>query len=59
MCIRDRSKKGDNVLDPFMGSGTTAMVARSLGRYYLGCELHEQYEDLIHQRVPTALPFDT
>ena len=58
-CIKAGSKKGDNVLDPFMGSGTTAMVARSLGRYYLGCELHEQYEDLIHQRVPTALPFDT
>ena len=58
-CIKAGSKKGDNVLDPFMGSGTTAMVARSLGRYYLGCELHEQYEDLIHQRVPTSLPFDT
>jgi DNA modification methylase len=34
-----------------MGSGTTAMVAKSLGRYYLGCELHEDYGHLIEQRV--------
>ena len=55
-CILAGSEKNDIILDPFMGSGTTAMVAKSLGRYYLGCELHEQYEYLIHQRVPTALP---
>ena len=34
-----------------MGSGTTAMVARDLGRHYIGCELHEEYNDLIQQRV--------
>ena len=34
-----------------MGSGTTGMVAKSLGRYYIGCELHESYNDLIQNRV--------
>jgi len=51
-CILAGSEKDDIVLDPFMGSGTTAMVARSLGRYYIGCELHEEYNNLIQERVP-------
>ena len=51
-CIRAGSKEGDIVLDPFMGSGTTAMVAKSLNRYYVGCELHEEYGDLMQERVP-------
>ena len=34
-----------------MGSGTTGMVAKSLGRHYIGCELHESYNDLIQNRV--------
>ena len=50
-CILAGSRKNDIILDPFMGSGTTAMVAKSLGRYYLGCELHENYGDLIEKRV--------
>ena len=40
------------MLDPFMGSGTTAMVARDLDRHYIGCELHEDYSTLIDERVP-------
>ena len=51
-CIRAGSKEGDIVLDPFMGSGTTAMVAKSLKRYYMGCELHEDYGNLMQERVP-------
>ena len=51
-CIRAGSREGDIVLDPFMGSGTTAMVAKSLKRYYMGCELHEEYGDLMEERVP-------
>ena len=50
-CIKAGSALNDTILDPFMGSGTTAMVAKSLGRYYLGCELHEDYGHLIEQRV--------
>ena len=34
-----------------MGSGTTAMVAKELGRYYLGCELHKDYSNLIDKRL--------
>ena len=50
-CIMSGSQKGDIILDPFMGSGTTGMVAKSLGRYYIGCELHESYGKLIQKRV--------
>tara|TARA_R100001443_G_scaffold117160_1_gene140211 strand:+ start:200 stop:1129 length:930 start_codon:yes stop_codon:yes gene_type:complete len=50
-CILAGSEKGDLVLDPFMGSGTTAMVAKKLGRDYIGCELHEGYGNLIEDRV--------
>jgi len=50
-CIKAGSEKNDIILDPFMGSGTTAMVAKSLGRYYLGCELHEEYKELIEKRI--------
>ena len=54
-CILAGSEKDDIVLDPFMGSGTTAMVARALGRYYIGCELHEEYNNLIQERVPVNI----
>jgi len=54
-CILAGSEKDDIVLDPFMGSGTTAMVARSLGRYYIGCELHKEYNNLIQERVPVNI----
>jgi len=50
-CILAGSRVNDTILDPFMGSGTTAMVAKSLGRYYIGCELHESYGNLISDRV--------
>jgi DNA modification methylase len=54
-CILAGSEKDDIVLDPFMGSGTTAAVSRSLGRYYIGCELHEEYNNLIQERVPVNI----
>ena len=50
-CIKAGSKRGDVILDPFMGSGTTAMVSKELGRFYLGCELHEDYGNLINKRL--------
>ena len=55
-CIKAGSEVGDIVLDPFMGSGTTAAVAKSLGRDYIGCELHEDYGDLIRKRVGEYKP---
>ena len=55
-CIKAGSEEGDIVLDPFMGSGTTAMVAKSLGRDYIGCELHEDYGNLIQKRLNEYRP---
>jgi len=50
-CILAGSRLDDVVLDPFMGSGTTAQVALQHGRQYLGCELNPTYEVLQQQRV--------
>ena len=50
-CILAGSRPGDIVLDPFMGSGTTAAVALQHGRQYLGCELNPQYRLLQQQRI--------
>ena len=50
-CILAGSKPGDLVLDPFMGSGTTAQVAQALGRKWIGCELNKEYEPLQSART--------
>ena len=50
-CILAGSKPGDIVLDPFMGSGTTAAVAIQHGRQYLGCELNPDYGVLQQERL--------
>lgn len=49
--IRVASKKGDLVLDPFAGSGTTLAVAKKLGRRYFGSELSELYADGVRKRL--------
>jgi len=50
-CILAGSRPGDIVLDPFMGSGTTAQVAQALGRQWIGCELNEEYAPLQQERT--------
>lgn len=45
------SKEGAIVLDPFMGSGTTAVAAASINRQYIGCELNTEYIDIAHKRI--------
>ena len=50
------SKPNDIVLDPFMGSGTTASVAKELNRNYWGCELHKDYKNLIEKRLDEPVP---
>lgn len=55
-CILAGSRPGDIVLDPFMGSGTTAAVALQHGRKYLGCELNPEYGPLQQERIAKAAP---
>jgi len=50
-CILAGSRTGDVVLDPFMGSGTTAQVAEALGRQWIGCEVNADYMPLQAQRL--------
>jgi len=50
-CILAGAPVGGIVLDPFMGSGTTAQVAQNLGRQYLGCELNPDYKSLQDKRL--------
>ena len=50
-CVLAGSPGGGIVLDPFMGSGTTALVAKQNNRHYLGCELNESYKELQDERI--------
>ena len=50
-CILAGAPVGGIVLDPFMGSGTTAQVSQDLGRQYIGCELNPAYEKLQNKRT--------
>ncbi len=49
--IRVSSNPGDIVLDPFGGSGTTLVVAKKLGRQWIGTELSDQYAQHIKRRL--------
>lgn len=51
--IKTWSEKGDIVLDPFIGSGTTALAAIDLGRNYIGIEANEDYYNLCVNRIKT------
>ncbi|KUY54480.1 DNA-methyltransferase [Burkholderia sp. RF2-non_BP3] len=50
-CVLAGSRPGDVVFDPFFGSGTVGQVAQRLGRRFLGCELHPDYEQLQRDRL--------
>jgi site-specific DNA-methyltransferase (adenine-specific) len=45
-CILLTTEEGDLVLDPFLGSGTTAIVSKKLNRRYIGIEIDQKYMDL-------------
>ena len=49
--IKGSTEIGDLVLDPFMGTGTTAISAKNLGRNYLGFELQQDYIDVANKRI--------
>jgi len=52
--IRLCSNEGDTVLDPFAGSGTTLVVAKKLGRHYMGCDLSNEYVTHVRGRLDKA-----
>ncbi len=52
------TRKGDIVLDPFFGTGTTGAVARRLGRDWIGCEREAAYRQVAETRIKLALPLD-
>jgi len=45
------SKEGDVVLDPFIGSGTTAVACKKLNRNFIGFEISEEYCDIANKRL--------
>ncbi len=55
-CILAGSKPGDLVLDPFLGSGTTGLVALQQRRYFIGIELNPEYCTLAEKRL---IPYAT
>jgi DNA modification methylase len=50
------TQEGDVVLDPFIGSGTTAVAAKQLGRRWIGIEKEWEYVQLAQQRIHEASP---
>ena len=52
------TNKGDVVLDPFFGTGTTGAVAKRLGRQWIGCEREADYSKAAMERIEMALPLD-
>lgn len=51
LCISAGSKKGDIILDPFNGAGTTGLVAAMLDREYIGIELNPEYIKIAEERI--------
>ena len=49
--IQRYTKEGDTVLDPFMGSGTTCIACKKLGRNYIGVEKDEEYFEIAQKRM--------
>jgi len=59
-CILAGSKEGDTILDPFIGSGTTAVAARKLNRNAIGIDLNKDYLTIAQKRITTVtlpMPF--
>ena len=53
--IKLLSKPGAIVLDPFVGSGTTCLAARNLGRHYIGIDINPEYVELANKRLKESV----
>lgn len=49
--IQLSSNPGDTVLDPFLGTGTTAVVAKKLGRHYVGLDIDPKYREIAEAKL--------
>ncbi len=56
ICIKAGSRVGDTILDPFMGSGTTGLVAEKLQRNFVGIELNPEYLKMAKDRIYNVAP---
>jgi DNA modification methylase len=54
-CVKAGCPLGGVVLDPFMGAGTTALVARKLNRKFIGFELNAEYIAIAEKRLRNEL----
>ncbi len=52
------TQKGDIVLDPFFGTGTTGAVAKKMGRHFIGIEREQDYIDVANARLEGLKPLD-
>ena len=48
-------REGDLVFDPFCGSGTSGVVSKELGRFFVGAEKEEEYAELAARRIGAAV----
>lgn len=49
--VRNSSKPDEIVFDPFMGSGTTGVACKNLGRNFIGCEISKEYFEIAEERI--------
>jgi len=56
MVVNRVTGNNDTILDPFLGSGTTAVACVETGRHYIGIELEEKYCEIARRRVAEATP---
>ena len=55
--IESSSNPNALILDPFIGSGTTAVAAQRLGRQYIGCDISAEYVEIARRRVQNSDPY--
>lgn len=54
-CEQAKTERGDTILDPFLGSGTTAIACIRTGRRFIGCEIEPRYFDIAVRRIKAEL----